>query len=262
MQYAQRQHKTLGECLDETIPMARQAGFKNVELNQSFFTPELRGRVRDLLISNHLKLPAVYVGGPMHSRELASRTMQQALEIGAFCKPLGCSAVINNPNPKPGRARKSDGELAMQAEMLNQLGQDLSKKGFQLWTHNHDPEMAENAREWRSNLKNTDPKYVWFCLDLDWVHQADLQPLELLREAGNRVAALHIRNSRDKLWLESLSGGDIDYRKVADYLKREDLSPLLVVELAYRQNTVVTRPLVEDLRLSRIYAEKTFGVSA
>jgi len=40
------------------------------------------------------------------------------------------------------------------------------------------------------------------------------------------------------------------------------LKPLIVVELAYRPNTVVTRPLEEDLRLSRIYTEKVFGVSA
>jgi hypothetical protein len=36
----------------------------------------------------------------------------------------------------------------------------------------------------------------------------------------------------------------------------------VVVELAYRENTVVTRPLAEDLRLSRIYAEQVFGVKA
>jgi len=40
------------------------------------------------------------------------------------------------------------------------------------------------------------------------------------------------------------------------------LAPLVVVELAYRPNTVVTRSLREDLRRSRIYAERIFGVNA
>jgi hypothetical protein len=31
------------------------------------------------------------------------------------------------------------------------------------------------------------------------------------------------------------------------------------VELAYRENTAVTRSLEEDLRISRIYAEKIFS---
>jgi hypothetical protein len=64
------------------------------------------------------------------------------------------------------------------------------------------------------------------------------------------------------LWLEDLEDGDIDYREIASFLKREKITPLVVVELAYRDNTSITRPLGEDLRLSRIYAEKVFGISA
>jgi len=36
----------------------------------------------------------------------------------------------------------------------------------------------------------------------------------------------------------------------------------LVVELAYEKNTKITRPLEEDLKLSREFAEKTFGIHA
>jgi len=56
--------------------------------------------------------------------------------------------------------------------------------------------------------------------------------------------------------------GDRRGRKIAQCLKRKDLQPLIVVELAYRPNTVVIRPLEEDLRISRLYAGKMFGVKA
>jgi inosose dehydratase len=94
------------------------------------------------------------------------------------------------------------------------------------------------------------------------VHQGGQDPLALLKEAGARVAEVHVRNSKDKLWLESFGPGDIDYRKIAQYFDAQHLDPLIVVELAYRTNTVVTRSLAEDLRLSRIYAEKVFGARA
>jgi sugar phosphate isomerase/epimerase len=122
--------------------------------------------------------------------------------------------------------------------------------------------MAENAREWRYNLEHTDPQFVSVCLDLDWVHQGGQDPLTLLREAGSRVHELHLRNSNQKLWLEALGDGDINYRQVAGYLEQAGLRPLLTVELAYRKETVVIRSLEDDLRLSRIYAERVFGVSA
>ena len=88
------------------------------------------------------------------------------------------------------------------------------------------------------------------------------EPIPFLREVGKRLREIHVRSARNKLWLEDLEDSDIDYRKVAEYLKEEGLAPLIVVELAYRPNTIVTRSLEEDLRLSRIYAERIFGVKA
>ena len=259
-QYAQRQHKELADVLDEIFPMAHNAGFRNIELNQGFLTPDLRSRVLELVQANSLRMPSVYVGGSMHRRDLADRTISQALEIAGLCKKLGCRAVVNNPDPKPHDVPKTDAELAVQAKMLDLLGRELADRGFQFWTHAHAPQMADNAREWRYNLHHTDPKYVWICLDIDWVYQGGQDPMGLLREAGRRVASLHLRNSHHKVWLESFTNGDIDYRKIAAYLEEINLKPLLVVELAYMKQTVVKRPLEEDLRLSRIHAERVFNL--
>jgi inosose dehydratase len=261
-QYAERQHKKLADVLGEIFSMAHNAGFRNIELNQGFLTPELRSHVLELVQANGLRMSSVYVGGSMHQRSMAERTISQALEIAALCKKLGCGAVINNPDPKPGGAPKTDAELAVQVKMLDLMGRELADRGFQFWTHAHAPQMADQAREWRYNLHHTDPKYVWVCLDIDWVYQGGQDPMALLREAGRRVASLHLRNSRQKVWLESFASGDIDYWQIAAYMKQSNLKPLLVVELAYRKQTVVTRPLEEDLRLSRIYAERVFGLHA
>jgi sugar phosphate isomerase/epimerase len=261
-QYASRQHKKLGDVLDEAFSMTRKAGFRNIELNQEFFAPELRDRTLALLRSNNLAMPSVYVGGAMHETALADKTSQRALEIGAICKPFGCKAIVNNPDPLAGGAEKTDSDLKIETESLNRMGRVLRGEGFHLRVHHHTPEMVDNAREWRYILHHTDPKYVSLCMDLDWVHQGGQDPLTLLREAGTRVEEIHVRNSKNKLWLEAVEDGDVDYRKIAAYLEQSGLKPLIVVELAYRPNTVVTRPLEEDLRLSRIYTEKVFGVSA
>ncbi len=261
-QYASRQKKPLSEIVEEVFGMARQAGFHNIEINQAFFEERMRSRTLSSLQANHLRMPSVYVGGPMHEERLAEQTLARALEIAGLCRPFGCSAVVTNPDPKPGQARKTDDELAVEARSLNRVGQALKNEGYELRVHHHTPQLIENGREWRYIEQNTDPRYVALCLDLDWVHQAGLEPLDLLREAGRRTREIHVRNSRNKLWLESFEDGDIDYRPIAVYLKEQKLEPLVVVELAYRENTPVTRPLAEDLRTSRIYAERIFGIKA
>jgi inosose dehydratase len=261
-QYASRQGKTLGNVLNEVIPMAHTAGFRNIELNAEFFTPEIRDRTLDLVRSNKLSMPSVYVGGVMHEEAPAAETIQRSVEIGNLCKPFGCVAVVHNPSPKPKSAEKTADELALQAKLLNQMGRALAQSNLSLRVHHHTPEMVNNAREWRYILRNTDPQQVSLCMDLDWVHQGDQDPLALLKEAGERVTEIHVRNSRNKLWLESVENGDVDYREVARYLKSSSIAPLIVVELAYAAKTEVTHPLTEDLRRSRIYTEQIFGVTA
>jgi len=259
-QYATRQKKPLGDVLSECFDMAHSAGFHNIELNNAFLAPDIRDKVFGLLKTSQLNMPSVYVGGAMHTRDGAAATQALALETAVLCKPFGCAAVVNNPSPKPAGAQKTDPELSIQASALNDLGQILKRNGFELRVHHHTPELVDNAREWRHILQNTNPKYVGLCLDLDWIHQGGLKPLDLLKEAGPRVKEIHVRNAKDKLWLEDLEEGDIDYREIAAFLRREKIKPLVVVELAYRDNTVITRSLGEDLRLSRIYAEQVFGI--
>jgi inosose dehydratase len=261
-QYMSGKKENLAEGLDEIFAMARSAGFHNIELSTGFLTPELRGPVIDHIQKNDLWMPSVYVGGAMHQESLADATAQHSLEIARFCKTVGCHAIVGDPSPKQGQVPKTDAELATQAAMLNKLGKALAAEGFEFWVHNHDAEMVSNAKEWWSNLNATDPNYVRMCIDIDWVHQGGQDPMALLRAAGKRVACLHLRNSKDKLWLEALTDGDIDYRKIAEYLKTEKLEPLLMVELAYRPDTLVTRPLEQDLQLSRVYAEQIFKVKA
>ena len=261
-QYAQRQHKKLGDVLSEVIPMAKDAGFHNIELNAEFLSSELKQKTMALIRSNGLRMPSVYSGGAMHVAVQAEDTIQRALQIGKECQEFGCVAVVCNANPKGEGIEKTDQELAIQAQSFNRMGRVLSENGLQLRVHNHTPEMVSGAREWRYTLQHTDPKFVSLCLDLDWVHQGGEDPLGLLKEAGDRVREVHVRNAKQKLWLEALEPGDIDYKAIAEYMRSSKIRPYVVVELAYRENTVVTRPLVDDLRISRAYAEQVFGLKA
>lgn len=261
-QYAQSVKKPLDAVMAQVLSMARRAGFRNIELNTQFFEPPGRNQTLSLLRSEDLSMPSVYVGGPLHQRELADRTIATALEIGAVCKPFGCKAIVTNPDPKANNAAKTDTELAVETDSLNRMGHALAQHGFQLRVHHHTPQLENNAHEWRAILQDTDPRYVFICVDVDWAYEGGYEPVPFMREVGNRLHEIHVRSAKNKIWLEDVEDSDIDYRKVAEYLKQEHLTPLIVVELAYRPNTVIKRSLEEDLRRSRIYTEKVFGITA
>jgi inosose dehydratase len=262
MQYAESLKRSLKDVIPEVLPMAREAGFRNIELNTAFFEPDIRERVLELLRSQGLRMPSVYVGGSMHEKDAADKTIARALEIGRLCAPFGCIGIVNNPDPKPQDQPKTDAELAVEADSLNRMGRALSQAGFALLVHHHTPQLENNAREWRYILNNTDPQYVHICVDVDWAYEGGFEPLPFLKEVGGRLQEMHVRSAKNKLWLEDLEDSDIDYYKIAGYLKQQSLHPLIVVELAYRPATTITRPLAEDLRLSGLYATKVFGIGA
>lgn len=261
-QHAQSAKQPLKDEIEPAFRMVREAGFRNIELNPTFFGSEERVRALPLIQELGLRMPSVYVGGPLHEKNAANGTIAKAIELGKLCRPYGCKAIVTNPDPKSGEVPKSDEELDVQAEALNRMGRILAQQGFDLRVHHHTPQLVSNAREWRHILRHTDPAVVHLCVDVDWAYEGGFEPVPFLREAGGRVHEIHIRSAKNKVWLEDLEDSDIDYRAVARYLKEAGLAPLIVVELAYRPNTTITRTLQEDLKLSRVYAETVFGVKA
>jgi inosose dehydratase len=248
----------LKDGLERIFSASQRAGYKRMELINSFLAPDLRERTASLVRRYDFDIPVVYHGGDFHDAESAERTIGQILTTADAAKDLHTGWINTNCNPKPKRERKTDAEVETEARSLNRLGEHLKERGMRLMLHNHDADMTEGAREWHAILRHTDPKLVWFCVDVHWVWRGKQDPMALLHDAGQRIASLHIRNSINGVWSESLGNGDVDYTAVTKFLKQIKYKGLIAVELAYEKETKPSRPLEEDLKMSRIYAEKVF----
>ncbi len=256
-QYLRKQGRSIEEGAGDVIAGCRAAGFENAEFMSSFFAPEIRDTTVRLLEEHGLHVPICYHGGPMHTAAAARETIGETLAVADAVKPIGVSAINTNPTPKPKKALKTDEELATQAKALNELGAALGEKGMRLLVHHHDPEMMEDAREWRHILEHTD---LPLCIDLMWAKRGDQDPLAILKEAGERVATLHIRNMQNGVCTEAVGDGEIDYTAIAGHLKERGWSGWAIIELFHEPETEVTRSLEENLRLSREYVQEKFEI--
>lgn len=262
IQHFETTNQTLADGVEEMLATFHRAGYANVDLNDSFVDSKLRGKTLGLLKKYDLNMPTFYANSTLHEARMAEHSIKTILELARATKDAGVRGIVTNPSPKPHQGRKSDEELATQARYLNQLGAELQKLGVRLMVHHHTPELLDNAREWRYQLANTDPKLVACCVDVHWAYRGGQEPTAFLREVGARLESLHLRNSRAGVWTETFDDGDVDYRKVAEDLRETSYQGILVVELAYEKGTTVTRSLEEDLRLSRTYAEKVFELKS
>jgi len=260
IQHFQSEKKTLAEGVEEALHAIHRAGYKRVELFADFFGEGLRARTLALLKENELDVPTVYASSTLHEPGAAEKSVAQIADLAKELKPAGLRGIVTNPSPKPNHGRKSDEELDTQVRYLNRLGADLQKNGVILMVHHHTPELLDRAREWRYQLRHTDPNLVRCCVDVQWAHRGGQEPLAFLREVENRLSSLHVRNTKGGVWMEDFAEGDIDYHQIADYLRQINYRGYLVVELAYEKGTTITRPLEDDLRLSRLYTEKVFSL--
>lgn len=260
-QFYARQSLNADDYAEKTFETFHRAGYRTLELIAGVFDPQRADARADLLKRLGIQVPVVYQGGRFHTAEDAARSEAAILGVADRLQPLLSLRGFNvNPDPKPKRESKTDAELVTQSAALNRLGAELKKRGIRLMVHQHDPEMRENAREWRHWLNNTDSANVGVCLDTHWVYRGGQNVMELLKLSLPRLESIHLRNSKAGVWQEELNDGDIDYRSVAKVLMEHGYRGYLVVELAWDRETPITRGLEENLIRSRQYAERVFQI--
>ena len=259
MQQYEGRGQRLEDHLDEAFAATARAGFTEVQGWLSWFaTPEQARATGAALTANRLQMAAAYADGPFHDGR-ASETINRILDRAGRARRHGVLTIVLNPDVRSDGAEKTDEELATQARNLDLLGAALIGSGVALAVHAHDKEMRSGAREWHHILRHTDPAKVGICLDLHWVLRGGQDPLRLLRTSRARVLDVHLRNSRDGVWLQDLGPGDLDYRAVARTLRQEGYPGTLTVELAYEPRTERTRSIEENLRRSRRFVRSVFG---
>ena len=255
-----REGKALKDHLDLAFKEIAAGGYDGVETFASYIqSPDDTARVKNLLKKHGIKLTGLYRGGVFHIEEQAQKTVNEIKTLGEVAVGLGCHHLIVNPDPIHER-EKTDDELRCQAKFLNKAGALLRARDVSLDIHFHIPAMRNNARELRWDLDHTDPDFVHLCADVDWVYRGGVDPYELLEQYGSRIRGTHLRNSVNKVWSQDLSEGDIDYTRIARLLRAAGYPGWLTVELAYEEKTTETRSLAENMKRSRSFIRRVFGI--
>ncbi len=79
---------------------------------------------------------------------------------------------------------------------LNSAGELASKSGMRLCYHNHAFEYkpTEDGRLLDVLMKSTDPSLVSLELDVMWAQVAGVDPVSVLKQYGDRIPLLHLKN--------------------------------------------------------------------
>jgi len=259
LEEAELRNQHLGDILDEAFLGTSHAGFRRVELTSDFLSPDLRARTLRMLGRTKLQPAILFTTGSLYERAAADASRAQVLDVARLMDGFDTRFVNFSPASRPDGQPKTAEELDTQAYQLNRMGQDLTQVGMGLMVHHLPDAMEDNAREWRYTLAHTETGLVSFCLDVDWVTRAGLNPLALMDTASARLRNLHLRNPRMGVYQELLRDGDINMFAISRFLRDSSYDGFLTVELLYDKNTKRQYPVTEALSLSRWYMQEVFG---
>ena len=240
--FYRREGKEWGADVSSDIQEFAKCGITAIEPNIESL--EMGKALLPILKANDIEMPSIYVNSVLHEEVEVKKSIDFILAIARFVKPYGTKILVTNPSPIKwgGTGIKTDAQLMTQAAALNRLGQLLREIGITLAYHTHDMEMLAGAREFHHMLQNTEAKNMSFCFDLHWIYRgstnSELAVFDVLKMYGDRIAELHLRQSKQGIWQETFTAdGDIDYQRVADELAKKDIRPHLVIEQCIEKDT-------------------------
>ncbi|MCF7669637.1 MAG: sugar phosphate isomerase/epimerase [Verrucomicrobia bacterium] len=257
-QYYGRDGLDVNKHIDEVLTKLEKGGYDYLENFLDWSSPEKNAAFAGKLKDHGMRPVSLYTGGRFHESDSAGENVKRLLDIASVCSDAGFRILVCNPDPID--REKTDKELDTQAAALNELGAGLNKLGMRLGIHHHTPAMENKAREFHWNFKNTDSRYVGFCIDVHWMYRGGMAPMKALEQYGDRVVSWHLRQSRDGVWYEVLAEGDIDFKALAGYQRKHGLPRIFTVELALENDTEITRSAFENHKISRQYVKEVFGV--
>ncbi|MEO6036476.1 MAG: sugar phosphate isomerase/epimerase [Verrucomicrobiota bacterium] len=115
------------------------------------------------------------------------------------------------------------------AATFNKAGEILAKQGLKLFYHTHGYEFQPHSDGTLFDLlvKETNPKFVTFEMDVFWVVHGGQNPVELLGKYGNRWGLMHLKGMKESTKTGLLTGGSEVTNDVAVGKGKIDYAPVL-----------------------------------
>ena len=264
--FASRDGGTFVLHSDEALATIASAGFTGYEpiINDVTEFEGLGARLR----AHGLEMRSLYVNSTLHDESMSAASIARVLAIARHAVEIGTRIIVTNPSPIRwgGQENKTDAQIRSQAVALDRMGRELRALGLTLAYHNHDAELRLGAREFHHMLTATDPAHVKFCLDAHWVFRgcgdSQVALFDAVEHYDERIVELHLRQSRGGVWTEVFSAdADINYGRLATWLRQRKMRPQLTLEQAVEQATPKSLDAVAAHRMGLAAVRDTFRSS-
>jgi len=186
--------------------------------------------------ANGLELAAAHTGGAWWDPDTGASVPDVLLRV-ARLPELGCTRLMVSIGR--GAVDLDDQHLLKMAVILRTLGEGTAQYGVTMAIHNHDHELANDARVLRALIDSTGPAELMLGADIGWVVQGGWDPIAFVTAFGARLDYLHVR---DVLRVDGKAGftevgrGTMDWTALSEALRRAGYRGWLTAESEFSEH--------------------------
>ena len=206
-----------------TLAAIANAGYDQVEFAGYYDRDPVQ--IKGLLDSLGLTAPAAHVGYDLLTGDNLGKTIADAKALGHEYLILPSLPRLKPPPPlKPGEKPHWEKpkpptmeEVHKYVEILDDLGKACHNAGLKFAFHNHVGEFAlvdSNEVMYDILLKETDPEFVQFEMDLGWAIVAGADPISYLKKYPGRFPYLHVKDMNEENHSVVVGQGKINFASI------------------------------------------------
>lgn len=189
-------------------------------------------------------------------------------ELGRAVHQLPVALLANKPV-------MDDQQWKVLTRGLNELGKMARDNGMRLCYHHHMGTVVQTRAEVDRLVESTDPDLVYLLIDTGHMHWSGGDPLQMVKDYGDRIKHVHLKDIRDSVMEESNQGnwsffesmmagiftvpgdGVIDFKPILQVLADHNYEGWLTVEA--EQDPTKAHPLAYAKK-ARTYLREVAGL--
>ena len=181
-----------------TLKQVAEMGFTTVE-TASYDNGKIYGMApaefKKIIKGLGMKVTSTHLGGPNYTKETAQEAIDWWKKAIEDHVEAGVRFMVKPSMP----ISKTLDELKMWCDFYNTLGEMTAASNIQFGFHNHAHEFDKIEGEvmYDYMIKNTDPKKVFFEMDVYWVMKSGNSPVEYMNKYPDRFPVLHIKDEKE-----------------------------------------------------------------
>jgi len=235
----------------KTLKQVSEIGFKSLEAADyndgkiyGMAPLEFKKVVKDL----GMKLTSAHLGGPNYTKETHKEVMEWWKKALEDHQVAGCKFMVKPSMPNV----KTLDEMKMWCDYYNSIGEMTAASKIQFGYHNHSHEFEKLEGEiiYDYMINHTDPKKVFFEMDVYWVMRGGFKAVDYMNKFPDRFPVLHIKDEK-----EIGESGQIDFKSIYETAYKNGLKDAYVEVERYNFDPIVSVKKSYDFLMAAPYVK-------